>query len=220
MLVCETPVLRLNMRRGHLWLGDVGSSERVAQPVAQRPRYAMDHLHLPPDPTAVTTTVELATTAGHGRPARAMVRVANNRHRGGTPVTQWYMLRASGGDLWRHGPIASGRNWPATTHVVTQDGKPRTTAGMKRLLPSPTPSPWSTLHLGLRHGTFTTSEPDPQLLISPDARPLAYALEPATPIRKNSPPLCTTDWWIPSLTPPEMRKVQLRSSALVTGIRR
>ena len=31
---------------------------------------------------------------------------------------------------------------------------------------------------------------------------------PATPIRKNSPPLCTTDWWIPSLTPPEMRKVQ------------
>ena len=34
---------------------------------------------------------------------------------------------------------------------------------------------------------------------------------PATPIRKNSPPLCTTDWWIPSLTPPEMRKVQVAS---------
>ena len=35
-----------------------------------------------------------------------------------------------------------------------------------------------------------------------------------TPIRWNFPSLCTTDLWIPSPTPPELRKVQLRDVAM------
>ena len=36
-----------------------------------------------------------------------------------------------------------------------------------------------------------------------------YKVEPATSTCRNSPPLCITEWWIPSLTPLELRKAQL-----------
>ena len=39
-----------------------------------------------------------------------------------------------------------------------------------------------------------------------------YHCQPATPTYGNSPPLCTTKWWIPSLTPLDLRKAQLEQN--------
>ena len=41
--------------------------------------------------------------------------------------------------------------------------------------------------------------------------------QPATLMYGNSPPLCTTEWWIPSLTPFEMRKAQTKAEVKPTS---
>ena len=58
--------------------------------------------------------------------------------------------------------------------------------------PSSTPSPWCDATFGWR-------------------RRISHC-RPAAPTHRNSPSLCITEWWTPSLTPLEMRKAQTRGS--------
>ena len=112
--------------------------------------------------------------------------------------------------IWAWRPSASGRTWPSPAPRpscwASFLGPPWPPTLCRNVIPSPSalllsttnprprfwmPSPWCVGTCGSRRRVFHCPQPAPTLM--------------------NSPPPCTTEWWIPSLTPLELRKVQLRS---------
>ena len=106
--------------------------------------------------------------------------------------------------VWR--PSASGPTWPSPVpHPscwVSSPGPPWPPTSCNKSIPLPSaPRPGTTNRRRL------SWMPSPWCVATCVWRRRVSNCRLATLMSENSPPPCTTEWWIPSLTPLEMRKV-------------
>ena len=120
----------------------------------------------------------------------------------------WKLPSRRCGPIWAWRPSASGRTWPSPAPRrscwVSSPGPPWPPTPCNKSVPSPSAPP-----PGTTNRRQLSWMPSPWCVATCGWRRRVSHCRPPTPMYGNSPPTCTTEWWIPSLTPLELRKASL-----------